>query len=82
MLRECLQRDSVRYAQGMATDFTLAADYAWLGKKQDALHYLENAYQKHDPAMCTLLVNVDLLNRHDEPRFKELLKELGLAPAH
>jgi len=68
------------YDEGHATDFTLAVDYSILNDKADSLHYLEVAYQKHDPMMAAILGYTDLRNVREEPAFKTLALKIGLPP--
>jgi TolB-like protein/DNA-binding winged helix-turn-helix (wHTH) protein/Flp pilus assembly protein TadD len=57
----------------------IAAAYAGLGDKAQALTWLERAYQEHSNDITTLKVNPawDLVRR--EPRFQRLLVQAGLA---
>jgi len=78
VLQARLNRDLRLYERGIATDFTLAADYAQLNEKQTALDHLEKAYQQHDLNLCTLLVNGSLRPLRGEAQFKELASKVGL----
>ena len=56
----------------------LAAIYAHLRRKEEALHYLELAYREHDPLLVTVqnMPSFDLL--HSEPRYQAVVNEMGL----
>jgi Tfp pilus assembly protein PilF len=80
VLKSRLQSDQKRYAQGEANDFRLAAEYAQLGQKTEALRYLESAYQKHDLELTGARVNTELRSLHHEPEFQQLLAKTGFPP--
>lgn len=56
----------------------LAGAYIALGDKEQAIHWLNQAYLEHSNAMTTLKVDpgCDLLR--DDPRFQDLLRRVGL----
>ena len=57
----------------------VAAAYAGMGDKENALEWLDRAYTEHSNDITTLKVNptYDLLR--GDPRFQQLLKRVGLA---
>ncbi len=61
--------------------YEFAVLYAGLGEKQQALNWLEKAYQERDSSW---LVDVKIDPRfdglHREPRFQELVQKIGLPP--
>jgi TolB-like protein/DNA-binding winged helix-turn-helix (wHTH) protein len=59
----------------------LAAICAHLRRKEEALHYLELAYQEHEPLMVTVqnMPSFDFL--HSEPRYQAIVNKMGLPPA-
>jgi len=52
-----------------------------LEDKQAALDRLEQAYARGDPALCDVLRQLRFQNLYSDPRFKSLLKRMGLQPA-
>lgn len=56
----------------------LAEFAAQANRKEEALGYLEQAYEQHEPLMVRLLHNPALDSLKDEPRFKSLVKKMGL----
>lgn len=59
----------------------LAEAAAQANHKVEALGHLERAYQDHEPMMVRLLYNPALDPLHEESRFKELVKKIGLPGA-
>ena len=62
--------------------FELAAAYAALGQDNDAMKYLEVAYQRHDLQLTTLTTNQEFQHLHPNQRFRDLLAKIGLPPIH
>jgi len=58
--------------------YVVAAFYARLGQTDEAIKYLEKAYEEHDPSMPWISVAVEFDNIRSDPRFKELVRRLGL----
>lgn len=56
-----------------------AAVYAHLRRKEEALHYLELAYQEREPWLVHIqnMPSFDFL--HSEPRYQVIVKKMGLA---
>jgi len=57
-----------------------AVAYANLGKKEQALHWLEKAYEDRFMLMIFLKVDPTFDALHPDPRFQELLRRIGLPP--
>jgi TolB-like protein/Tfp pilus assembly protein PilF len=60
-------------------DYDLAAQYARLGKKDEALNWLEKAVEKRTPNIPRINNDPDFDNLRSEPRFKAIIKKLGLS---
>lgn len=67
-------------ADGKESAYNLARTCALLGRKQEALDELQTAYRDHEPALISIRIDVALASLHDEPRFREILTEVGLPP--
>jgi tetratricopeptide (TPR) repeat protein len=80
MWSEMLKEQQRLHTDGKETAYNLAQTCASLGRKQEALDYLQAAYQQHEPALVTMRVDIQLSSLHDEPRFRKLLAEVGLPP--
>jgi hypothetical protein len=52
--------------------------FAHAGDADSALHWLEQAFENHEPPMERLGVVWDWLDLHSEPRFQNLLRRLNL----
>jgi len=66
------------YSQaGRLSDVILAKTCLAMGKRQEALTLLENAYVRHDATVLACLSHPDLLTLKDEPRYMVLLKKIN-----
>jgi len=63
---------------GVNRPMMVAAAYVRLGDKDKALRWLERAYSEHDDDMVCLKVDSVWDPLRSEPRFKELLRAVGL----
>ena len=59
----------------------LADAAASAGHKAEPLTYLERAYEEREPLMVRLLHNPELDSLREEPRFKAIVKKMGLPGA-
>jgi len=55
----------------------LAKTCVMMGKREEALQLLEDAYSHREPYLLNCLVHRDLLTLKDEPRYKALVKKLN-----
>jgi tetratricopeptide (TPR) repeat protein len=78
MWSEMLKEQQRLHTDGKQTAYSLARTCASLGRKQDALDYLQAAYQQREPDLVTMRVELQLSSLHDEPRFRALLAQVGL----
>jgi tetratricopeptide (TPR) repeat protein len=60
--------------------FDLASLYAALGRNDEAMKYLEVAYQRHDLSLVTVGTNNNFQTMHRDPAFRKLVAEVGLPP--
>jgi eukaryotic-like serine/threonine-protein kinase len=58
--------------------FNIAALYANAGKTDEALAWLEKAYDAHDSNMPAIHMVPTFINLRSEPRFRELLRRMNL----
>ncbi|MBV9226939.1 MAG: winged helix-turn-helix domain-containing protein [Acidobacteriaceae bacterium] len=54
--------------------------HAALGQKEEAFHWLDLAYQQHDPGMTYLKRDPCLDSLRSDPRFPQLVRRVGLVP--
>ncbi|MFQ5677755.1 MAG: hypothetical protein ACE5G1_17835, partial [bacterium] len=70
-----------RWAKGNADPFNssnIAPIYAALGEKEQALDWLERAYEARLGFLVGVKVDPDYYPLHGEPRFQALLEKMGL----
>ena len=60
--------------------YLTALVYNGLGRHDEALAWLERGYERRDPKMVFLLVEPKWNNLRSEPRFRDLLRRVGLTP--
>lgn len=58
--------------------YFVACVRAWRGEKDSALNWLERAYAQRDPNMTDIKIDPEFGALHAEPRFKAILKKMGL----
>ncbi len=78
LLRLSLDEPERRLAESGQSPFNLALDHAALGDEQQALHWLEQAYEARESDLVVLAVDprLDVLRGH--PRFQSLVNRMGL----
>ena len=59
--------------------YEIALVYAGLGKKQEALKWLEESYHAHDVGLVYLKIDPCLDPLRSDPRFDDLVRRVGLA---
>jgi hypothetical protein len=64
--------------QQYVSAYNIACIYAGLNDKDQAFEWLERAYQERSFFITQLKVETVLDNLRDDPRFKDLLKRMGL----
>jgi serine/threonine protein kinase/Tfp pilus assembly protein PilF len=65
--------------QRYISSYCISLIYASMNEKDQAMEWLENAYDEHASELIYLKVDPYLDNMRSDPRFKELLKKIGLA---
>jgi Flp pilus assembly protein TadD len=60
--------------------YNIALIYNGLGERDQTLAWLERGYELRDARMIFLKVEPKWNNLHDDPRFQDLLRRVGLAP--
>jgi eukaryotic-like serine/threonine-protein kinase len=65
--------------EGMGA-YEVAFINAALGRKEEAFHWLDIAYQQHDPGLQYLKVDPCLDPLRTDPRFPQLVRRVGLTP--
>jgi eukaryotic-like serine/threonine-protein kinase len=75
--RKCLRELEEKLKEGPVGTYEVALIYAGLGVKDQALEWLEKAYQAHDNGMMSLKIDPPLDPLHSDPRFQDLLRRMN-----
>jgi tetratricopeptide (TPR) repeat protein len=78
MLERQLRAQTKFVKEGRYPAFRAAEISAILGRKRDALDYLDASYKKRELYMVTLAIAPALVSLHKEPAYRHLLAQLGL----
>jgi serine/threonine protein kinase/TolB-like protein/Flp pilus assembly protein TadD len=68
----------VRAPQHQFPSFVIATFYARVDQREEALKWLEKAYEERDFRMTVISVSYEFDNLRPDPRFKELVRRVGL----
>jgi len=68
------------FDEGQFSPYLLAETCSLLGSKQEALQYLEAAYDRHADGLPQVEGNPVFFNLRNEPAFQQLLAKIGLPP--
>ena len=69
---------TVMQRQQKPPSMVVASYYARLGQKEEALAWLQKGYEERDFRMTLLSVSFEFDNLRSDPRFKELVRRIGL----
>jgi hypothetical protein len=61
----------------LSSAYDLATTCALLGKKEDALRYLQTAYEKRETGLLYLNRNPDFTRLHNDLVYKEITERVG-----
>ncbi len=78
MWEATLQVQKKLYAQHQLSPTVLAQTFAMLGNKEEALRYLQAAFDQHDGQLLFVKVYSEFAGLHDEPAYRDLLARLNL----
>ena len=76
LLSDLYARQKQYYQAGKLWGTVLAKTCILMGKKQEALQLLEEAYNRHESNALSCLEQPDLLTLRDEPKFQALVKKI------
>jgi tetratricopeptide (TPR) repeat protein len=71
------QLDNFQNGRGEA--FDVAVTYGRVGRKKEALEYLERAYQRHEYILVSLRNSGVFKSLADDPQYRDLLRRIGLS---
>lgn len=78
--------ESSRFMQALVTEhahdsaYQIAGAFAWRGEHDAAFDWLQRAVSQHDAGLQYLKYDPALRSLRDDPRYRELLLEIGLPP--
>jgi tetratricopeptide (TPR) repeat protein len=75
--RQLLEKD---YEEGLIPGYHVAEICALAKKNQEAIHYLQEAFTKHDPTIIDIKSDPALRSLHGDPAFRDLVQRIGLPP--
>ena len=77
-----LSQDLDQARKKYVSPFTLAYDYARLERKEDTLRALEDSYRERSPSLLFIQKEPVFDFLHSEPRYRDIVKKMGLPPAY
>jgi TolB-like protein/DNA-binding winged helix-turn-helix (wHTH) protein len=77
-----LSQDLDQARKKYVSPFALAYDYARLERKEDTLRALEDCYRERSPWLPFIQKEPVFDFLHSEPRFRDIVKKMGLPPAY
>ena len=80
ILREQIRRDEKNITPDNAAVlyYEMACFHARLGNRDEAFKFLDKAYEQRSFGLIMIKADPFLDSLHDDPRFKELVKRIGL----
>jgi TolB-like protein/DNA-binding winged helix-turn-helix (wHTH) protein len=77
-----LDQDLKKARTQYVSPFTLASDYATLERKEETLRALEDAYRERSSWLTFLQKEPVFFFLHTDPRYRDLVRRIGLPPAY
>jgi L-alanine-DL-glutamate epimerase-like enolase superfamily enzyme len=74
--QQSLDKLIAKYAASWAVQ--IAGVYAWRGQPDEAFRWLDRAYAQRDAGFSTLKIDPFIARLHDDPRYAQLLRKVGL----
>ncbi|HTB19252.1 MAG TPA: tetratricopeptide repeat protein [Bryobacteraceae bacterium] len=78
MLEGLLRIQKKLNVEGRYPAYMVAETYAMLGRRRDALDYLDASYKNRELYMTTLPINAAFDRLHADPEYRSLLTQLGM----
>lgn len=78
LLQTMLQIEKKRFQENRGSAYAVASACATLGRKQEALQYLQMAYDRHDNSIVFLKLDPTFRSLRDETAYRDLLARVGL----
>jgi tetratricopeptide (TPR) repeat protein len=77
LLKDLYAKQEEYYRAGKLSGTVLAKTCIHMGKKQEVLQLLDEAYDRHETNVLSSVSQPDLLTLRDEPRYKALVKKIN-----
>ena len=68
-------------AEGYVSPIDFADTYAHLRRKDETIHYLEQAYKEHAPYLVRIQSDPNFDFLHSDPRYQAIVRKMGLPAA-
>ena len=78
--RKLLELDLVRWDGWHLDAFHIAANYARLGEPDEALNWLEKAYEARSGGMVWMKLYPFFKSLYSDPRFQDMVRRVGISP--
>jgi tetratricopeptide (TPR) repeat protein len=78
LLEARLRNAQELFDRGLGSAYDVAVAHAALGENDDAMKYLEIAYQRHDLMLTKLPLSTELRPLYQNPEFRDLVTKIGL----
>jgi len=75
---EAVLEHTLQLSKNKTPPFVIAGYYARLGRKDEAIAWLQKGYEERDFGMTFLAVDYEFDSLRSDPRFVELLRKIGL----
>jgi DNA-binding winged helix-turn-helix (wHTH) protein/Tfp pilus assembly protein PilF len=79
MLENMRSGETKLYKRGSFSPYLLAETDSLLGKRQEAMQYLQTAYAQHDEHLVEMSADAAFLALHSDPDYRDLTAKLGFS---
>ena len=77
MMQSALEMEKKLHQQGQMSAFRVAERAARLGKKKEAMQYLQASYRNHEPQFVSVSISRELTSLHHDPAYRQLVMQAG-----
>jgi len=77
MLEGALEMEKKLHQQGQMSAFRVAERAACLGRKKEAIQYLQASYRAHEPQFISVCISRELTSLHPDPTYRQLVLQAG-----
>jgi len=80
LLQNMLREQKKLYAQSLIPPCALANTYALLGNKEEALRYLDFAFEQHDASLIGIEDVLEFTALHNEQGYRAVIQKMNFPP--